>query len=168
MSRYSYSKMPPHHSYKEFYDAKVPEKLPFNQTPPRLAGEKSDFVSLPVKCNSPMQRNKKEFTLSDLYRDPRKAVPIDDDSCLSFEKAIRKYMSNTVVEEEMKSTLNCNEPISSGTHTIPGTGIPRIEDSPMLGHFPSSSQWTILDQLRIHAGSPERSENGIAMLIEYL
>ena len=159
MSRYSYSKMPPHHSYKEFYDAKDPEKLPFNQTPSRLAGEKSDFISLPVKCNSPMQRNKKEFTLSDLYRDPRKAAPIDDDSCLSFEKAIRKYMTNTVVEEEI---------ISSSTHAIPGTGKPRVEDSPTLGHFPSSSQWTTLDQLRIHAGSPERSENGITMLIEYL
>ena len=170
--------MSTHHSYKEFHEAKDSEKLPFNLDPPRLIGEKSDFLSLPIKRNAKLFGSaKKEFKLQDIYKDPRKVVPEEEGAYLSFEKALTRHIDEITNEDSSKihrilsSSQNMTESdeyyMDIKTLRPNHNLLNRKEDDLVLAHYPSSTQWALMDQLRIHAGRPERSENGITMLADY-
>ena len=169
--------MAPHHSFKEFYETQDSGKLPFNQDPPRLIGEKSDFISLPIKRNAKMfGAAKKEFKLKDIYRDPRKTLPDNEGSYLSFEKALLRHMNSMNEESNAKIsnliTLSKHEAEGEDYYMEMASLRPNQkllnskEEDLILSHFPTPNQWRALDQLRVHAGRPERSKNGISMLVE--
>lgn len=155
-------------SYAVVYNAADAESLAFNQnTVSGAHQEKPTFLSLPIKRNSLAM---KTATLSKL------TTGVKDFIVKSFnrsEKPIEVKPTNGIVD--FKATL-----LPIICHLTPedlklSNALAAMELDGSIKRFlnhvelmlPSDSQWSNLNSLRIHAGSPDRSSEGVEKIAEY-
>jgi hypothetical protein len=173
-----------HHSFKELFEAKQPELLPFNQILDKTkgAGESTTFISIPIKRNArklPSKANKMN-ALKELLN-----PGVDSDNCsnqlnysfLNFEKALMPHILLTASNDSSKTIkilLEHEQQLKLDDYYVdlPSIGTtssasPKFDEKLVLSHFPSDSQWYTMNQLRIHAGCPERSMAGVEKLAKY-
>ena len=160
-----------HPSYSMYYDAVDTESLPFNQGPATSAHrEKSTFLALPMKRNSIAMKiglipkwtsQLKEFISKSLpaSNTPDLAVAIET-GFLDFKKALFPIIC-TIQPDDLAQKDTSGSDIYSA---------PALGDSvkQFLNHIelilPTEDQWQKMNNLRIHAGSPEASEEGLSKL----
>ncbi|KAI3641198.1 hypothetical protein MIR68_000804 [Amoeboaphelidium protococcarum] len=100
-------------------------------------GEGSSFLAVPTKRNSVQQ-----LEASRVGKNQNNANYMD------FKQLLAGQLNASLA-------TNGNDSIKSGHQTVP----------PSL--LPSDQQWAALNQLRIHAGAPERTEKGVEKLMQY-
>jgi hypothetical protein len=174
-----------HHSFKEFYAVKDPYSLPFNKTPEntRGTGETSTFVGIPVKHNAHTLTNVKLASngiMSKWFRNIPEGSPesfsVNTNQkfyFLNFEKALMPHLvinSASQTAKTLKILLEHEEQLKHDDYytELKDVHFESRNENLVLSNFPSDSQWYQLNQLRIHAGCPERSLLGIEKLAKYL
>jgi hypothetical protein len=176
-----------HHSFTEFYGVKNPEALPYNTTPENTkgVGEKSTFIGLPVKHNARTIINGKiagaKNSFMKLFQAPDLEASLEEAKIdpsikyyfLNYEKALMPYLvvnSAIQTQKTLKILLEHEEKLKLEDYYVElgdYSKAKRDPDNLILSHFPSDTQWYKINQLRIHAGSPERSFAGIEKLADY-
>jgi hypothetical protein len=156
--------MDAHHSFKEFSQATEPHKLPFNASPDRTegAGEATSFLKLPFKRNARLLKNKSQPFPIALFKTDEEYTYLD------FEQCLKPWILGSVVRDcdttrrmlEKEDALN-GVKVNAALKATEGMSLE------LGGYCPSPSQWYLLNQLRVHAGAPERSNEGIDKLIQY-
>jgi hypothetical protein len=168
-----------HHSFKELFEATEVGSLPFNQILEKQkgAGETSTFISIPIKRNArrlPSKSNKSNI-FKELLNPNLESISLPQVSYayLNFEKALIPHILLTNTEDSSK-TINLLlehekqlklDDYYGEIHANHSNST--LQDKLVLSHFPSDSQWYAMNQLRIHAGCPERSLGGIEKLTSY-
>jgi hypothetical protein len=171
-----------HHSFKELFEAKQPELLPFNQILDKTkgAGETTTFISIPIKRNArtlPTKSNK-IHALNKLLNPAVESDSVSNQlnySYLNFEKALMPHILLTASNDTSKTIkilLEHEQQLKLDDYYVDlpsmNNSTPqRFDEKLVLSHFPSDSQWYTMNQLRIHAGCPERSMMGIEKMAQY-
>ncbi|KAJ3269210.1 bck1-like resistance to osmotic shock [Terramyces sp. JEL0728] len=176
-----------HHSFKELYEAINPADLPFNHEPDYNdgAGEATTFIALPVKRNARKIGNqaKKSLiaTLKLAVTNPNLIDEQDQYTYLDYEKALMPYILSTTADDSAKTLkilLEHEEKLklddyyvdsinATIQHTKEELKNRTYDNHLVLSNIPQKTQWYSLNQLRVHAGSPERSASGINRLANY-
>ena len=188
-----------HHSFKELFETKSAQELPFNQAVDHAAGgagEFSTFISIPIKRNArtvPNSSIKNVFKTLLLNSSSNHSEYAQQEgnlqdfrfAFLDFKAALLPHIDgprgsrvNHDLHLEQNDAKNNSQ--SSGEkdqfgleeYYFPNADSDAIllqEETPSLHftHLPTPSQWYIMNQLRIHAGTPERSMAGIDKLAQY-
>ena len=166
-------------SFNTFYETLDTNALPFNDRPDASCNtEASCFLAPPVKTNT---------TVTEAH--PPNAVKTATQKLSLFAKALQGQEKD---EEEkpvvlpfvdfkaalLPCMLNCinnlanndflDEQESNDTASIASDSSRQQLLKTALTLIPSDSQWYQLNQLRIHAGGPERSDEGTEKLLRYL
>jgi transglutaminase/protease-like cytokinesis protein 3 len=171
-----------HHSFKEFYEVDEPNSLPFNQTPERI-GEVSGYIAIPIKRNArqsilneetPIKQFVNELLHKSNESKPKNIVGASSSTYLCFERALYSHIQEVTKQDlekvdkilrEHERILNLDDYYTNDASLKPNpVSLNMKQDQMILSHFPSDAQWNTLNQLRIHAGSPERTNAGISKL----
>ncbi|KAJ3301565.1 pH-response regulator protein palA/rim20 [Kappamyces sp. JEL0829] len=175
-----------HHSFKELYHCSQPESLPFNQAtdqPVGGAGEVSTFVSLPIKRNArtvpnsalyPIQNALKQLLNPSAAHEQYRSLGSQLENgkreegfryaFLNFETALMPHIEGSHASMNKKTTIDdyySDRSVIASQASL--AALPNLH----FAHFPTPSQWYLVNQLRIHAGAPERSADGIEKLANY-
>ncbi|KAJ3321894.1 hypothetical protein HDV06_003760 [Boothiomyces sp. JEL0866] len=177
-----------HHSFKELYEAISPADLPFNHEPDYNdgAGEATTFIALPVKRNARKIGNQAKksilVALKLAVTNPNLIDEQEQYTYLDYEKALMPYILSTTADDSKKTLkilLEHEEKLRLDDYYVESIN-PEIQqtkealknsvfDSHLaLSNIPQKTQWYALNQLRIHAGCPERSSLGINRLANFL
>ncbi|KAJ3361920.1 pH-response regulator protein palA/rim20 [Kappamyces sp. JEL0680] len=172
-----------HHSFKELYHCSQPESLPFNQAtdqPVGGAGEVSTFVSLPIKRNARTVPNSALYPIQNAFKQLLNPSAAHEQyrslgsqlengkreegfryAFLNFETALMPHIEGSHASMNKKTTID--DYYSDRSVIASQASLPNLH----FAHFPTPSQWYLVNQLRIHAGAPERSADGIEKLANY-
>lgn len=152
------------HAFKEFQEIQDATKLPFNDSPDRTkgGGAASTFLAMETKRNAKLLKAKSVSALDYKYEKMY--------TWLDFEKALGPYILGNSYRTANDTKMLIEKQFSiSGTNN--GTQVAQKssdnEAKLFKMHWPSPAQWYQLNQLRIHAGTPERSMEGISKLLHY-
>ncbi|KAI8615588.1 BRO1-like domain-containing protein [Chytriomyces sp. MP71] len=171
-------------SFHHLYEAATPQHIPFNLGP-NFNADVQKFLFIPTKRNAPFRTNRHDLAqgnvvnraLAALRGSPsagnvNEAAAQDHAIFLDFERFLMP-----VINEALASDAHLGArwaPGDSGSlqrcDTVSEFGVSRrpVEDfRKTKALVPSQSQWAHLNSLRMHSGSPERSEVGIKKLTEY-
>lgn len=173
-----------HHSFKELYEAINPSDLPFNHEPDYNdgAGEATTFIALPIKRNARKIGNQARksiiTTLKLAVTNPNLVDEQERYTFLDYEKALMPYILSTTADDSaqtLRILLEHEEKLKLDDYYVDSI-TPEIQQTKealknktfdnhlVLSNMPQKSQWYTLNQLRIHAGCPERSAAGINRL----
>lgn len=165
-------------SFSTFYDSTETSNLPFNDGNDATSNsETSCFLAPLSKANSYTTLNQKSNKLSLLV----KALHLNDstnkpiDQYLDFKKLLLPSMLSSI--QSITNKLQAPVCIIQHDHETDESTVVKEEDSSTfqsksnlfksaMSLLPTDSQWYLLNQLRIHSGSPERSDLGIEKLLQ--
>jgi hypothetical protein len=165
-----------HHSFKELFAATNPESLPFNQNSDQAGGgvgENSSFLSLQLKRNARTVPNSALLPIQNAFKHLMNPGAKHDEykvSCNQVESGKRENSYRYAYLDFQRALVPHIEGSSAATIDEYYTDTAAMQpSSPPLhfAHFPTNSQWYLLNQLRIHAGAPERSLAGIDKMSNY-